>query len=69
MRNLLIAWILMLFAAGATFAQRAPKTEFFAGYEYEHLNPGGSGCHGLGLNLAYNLNDWLGGVATLAFAE
>src|SRR6266566_3664287 len=62
MRNLLIAWILMLFAAGATFAQRAPKTEFFAGYEYEHLNPGGSGCHGLGLNLAYNLNDWLGGV-------
>ena len=62
MRNLLIAWILMLFAAGATFAQTAPKTEFFAGYEYEHLNPGGTGCHGLGLNLAYNLNDWLGGV-------
>jgi opacity protein-like surface antigen len=50
----------MLFAAGATWAQNAPKTEFFAGYEYEHLNPGGIGCHGLGLNLAYNLNNWLG---------
>ena len=61
MRNLLIAGILMLFAAGAARAQ-APKTEFFVGYEYQHLNPGGTGCHGLGLNLAYNLNDWLGGV-------
>lgn len=62
MRNLLITSIFMLVAAGAVSAQTAPKTEFFAGYEYEHLNPGGTGCHGLGLNLAYNLNDWLGGV-------
>lgn len=62
MRNLLIAGILMLFAAGAACAQTAPKTEFFVGYEYQHLNPGGTGCHGLGLNLAYNLSDWLGGV-------
>jgi opacity protein-like surface antigen len=62
MRNLLITGILMLFAAGAACAQTAPKTEFFVGYEYQHLNPGGTGCHGLGLNLAYNLSDWLGGV-------
>ena len=62
MRNLLIAGILILFAAGAACAQTAPKTEFFVGYEYQHLNPGGTGCHGLGLNLAYNLSDWLGGV-------
>ena len=62
MRNFWIAGVLMLFAAGAARAQGAPKTEFFVGYEYEHLNPGGTGCHGLGLNLAYNLKDWLGGV-------
>lgn len=63
MRNLLITGVLMLFAAGSACAQgTAPKTEFFAGYEYEHLNPGGFGCHGIGLNLAYNVNDWLGGV-------
>ena len=62
MRNLLIAGILMLFATGAACAQTTPKTEFFVGYEYQHLNPGGRGCQGLGLNLAYNLNDWLGGV-------
>lgn len=62
MRNLLITAILMLFAAGAACAQTAPKTEFFVGYQYQHLNPGGTGCHGLGLNLAYNLSDWLGGV-------
>lgn len=62
MRNLLIAGMLMLFAAGAACAQTAPKAEFFVGYEYQHLNPGGTGCHGLGLNLAYNLSDWLGGV-------
>ena len=54
MRNLLIAGILMFFAAGAASAQQAPKTEFFAGYEYEHLNQGGTGCNGLGLNQAYN---------------
>jgi opacity protein-like surface antigen len=60
MRNLLIAGVLMLFAAGVARAQ-APKAEFFVGYEYQHLS-GGNGCHGLGLNLAYNLNDWLGGV-------
>lgn len=62
MRNLLIAGILMLFAASAACAQTAPKTEFFVGYQYQHLNPGGTGCQGLGLNLAYNLSDWLGGV-------
>ena len=62
MRDLLIAGILMLFATGAACAQTTPKTEFFVGYQYQHLNPGGRGCQGLGLNLAYNLNDWLGGV-------
>src|SRR6266704_6908922 len=61
MRNFLILGVLILFAAGTACAQ-VPKAEFFAGYEYEHLNPGGAGCHGFDANLAYNLNDWLGGV-------
>lgn len=70
MRNLLIAGTLMLFATGSAWAQgTTPKTEFFAGYEYEHLNPGGTGCHGLGLNLAYNLNDWLGGVGDFGICK
>lgn len=62
MRNLLILSVLILIAAGPACAQTPPKGEFFAGYEYLHLNPGGTGCHGLGLNVAYNLNDWLGAV-------
>src|SRR5438552_1837539 len=62
MRNLLIAGAFILCGAGSACAQTAPKTEFFAGYEYLHLNPGGRGCHGFDLNLAYNVKDWVGGV-------
>ena len=53
---------LVLCVAAPAMAQEAPKAEFFAGYEYLRLNPGGIGCHGLGANLAYNLNDWAGAV-------
>ena len=69
MRNLLILGVLILFGAGTVCAQTAPKAEFFAGYEYEHLNPGGFGCHGLGVNLAYNFNDWLGGVGDFGYCK
>lgn len=61
MRNLLILVVVILVAASPACAQ-APKAEFFAGYEYLHLNPLGRGCHGFGANLAYNLNDWAGAV-------
>jgi len=69
MRNLLTAGLLMLFGAGSAFAQTASKVDFFAGYEYEHLNPGGTGCHGLDLNLAYNVKDWIGGVGDFGFCK
>jgi opacity protein-like surface antigen len=62
MRNFVILIVLALFVAAPAMAQTPPKAEFFAGYEYLHLNPGGTGCHGFGANLAYNLNDWLGAV-------
>jgi len=39
------------------------------GYEYEHLNPGGRGCHGFDLNLVYNVKDWLGGVGDLGYCK
>ena len=70
MRNLLILGVLALFGAGSACAQgTAPKTEFFVGYEYEHLNPGGRGCHGFDLNLVYNVKDWLGGVGDLGYCK
>jgi len=70
MRNFIILIVLALFVAASAMAQgTAPKTEFFAGYEYEHLNPGGIGCHGLDVNLAYNINDWLGGVGDFGFCK
>jgi opacity protein-like surface antigen len=62
MRNLLILATLTLFAAAPAIAQEAPKAELFGGYEYLHLNPGGTGCHGGAVNLAYNLSNWLGAV-------
>jgi opacity protein-like surface antigen len=69
MRNLLIAGILIFFGAGSACAQTTPKAEFFAGYEYEHLNPGGRGCHGFDVNLAYNVKDWVGAVGDFGFCR
>lgn len=70
MRNFIILIVLALFVAAPAMAQgTTPKTEFFVGYEYEHLNPGGFGCHGLGLNLAYNVNDWLGAVGDFGYCK
>jgi opacity protein-like surface antigen len=62
MRNLFILAALILFVAAPAIAQEIPKAELFGGYEYLRLNPGGSNCHGGDANLAYNLNNWLGGV-------
>src|SRR5690242_16105048 len=70
MRNFIILIVLALFVAAPAMAQgTAPKTEFFVGYEYEHLNPGGTGCHGLGLNFTYNVYDWLGGVGDFGYCK
>jgi opacity protein-like surface antigen len=63
MRNLFILAVLILFVAAPAMAQETPQAEFFGGYEYERLNPGGVNCHGFGANAAYNFNNWLGGVA------
>ena len=70
MRNFIILIVLALFVAAPAMAQgTAPKAEFFAGYEYEHLNPGGAGCHGFDANLAYNFSDWLGAVGDLGVCK
>lgn len=50
------------FCTASVMAQETQRYELFGGYEYLHLNPGGTGCHGFGTNLAYNFNNWLGGV-------
>jgi hypothetical protein len=50
-------------------AQEGPRAELFGGYEYLHLNPGGTGCHGFGANLAYNLNNWLAAVGDLGVCK
>lgn len=62
MRKFFILAVLMVFAAAPALAQEAPKAELFGGYEYLHFDGGGN-CHGGGANLAYNVKDWLGGVA------
>jgi opacity protein-like surface antigen len=62
MRNLFIVGALILFVAAPGVAQETPKAEFFGGYEYLRLNPGGANCHGGDANLAYNLNNWFGAV-------
>jgi len=62
MRKLLILGVLILLSAGSALAQETPKAELFGGYEYLHLNPGGTGCHGGGASLAYNLTNWIGAV-------
>src|SRR5260370_22616476 len=62
MRKLLVLGVLILLSAGSALAQETPKAELFGGYEYLHLNPGGTGCHGGGASLAYNLTNWVGAV-------
>ncbi len=69
MRNFVILIVLALFVAAPAMAQTTPKAEFFAGYEYLHLNPGGINCHGFDLNLAYNVKDWIGGVGDFGFCK
>lgn len=70
MRNFICLIVLALFAAGSAMAQgTTPKSEFFFGYEYEHLNPGGTNCNGFGANLAYNLNDWVGVVGDFGYCH
>lgn len=70
MRNFVILIALALFVAAPAMAQgTAPKAEYFFGYEYEHLNPGGINCHGFDTNLAYNLSDWLGAVGDFGFCK
>jgi opacity protein-like surface antigen len=70
MRNLLIAGALMLLGTGTACAQgTVPKTDFFVGYQYMHLNPAGRGCHGLDINLAYNVKDWVGGVGDFGYCK
>ena len=57
------------FVALSTYAQEsAPKVDVFAGYSYLQANPGVTGVdsfhlHGGNASLAYNLTNWLGGVA------
>ena len=70
MRNFIGVIVLALFAAAPAMAQgTTPKTEFFFGYEYEHLNPTGRSCNGFDTNLAYNLNDWLGAVGDFGYCH
>lgn len=69
MRKLLILGVLILLPAWPVLAQETPKAELFGGYEYLHVNPGGTGCHGGGGNVAYNFNNWIGGVADFAVCK
>jgi len=66
-------WVSLLavlsFSAVSAYAQEsAPKVDVFAGYSYVQANPGVTGTnsfhlHGGNANVAYNINNWLGGVA------
>jgi len=56
------------FLGGAAYAQDTPKVDIFAGYSYVRENPSTSGASGFSLNggsasIAYNVNNWLSGVA------
>ena len=64
MRSLCILVALVLFVAAPAMAQETPKAELFGGYEYLRIS-GSNNCHGGGGNLAYNFNNWLGGVVDL----
>lgn len=65
MRNFFMLTLLFVFFAAPVLAQEEPRAEIFGGYEYIRINPGGANCHGGDGNLAYNFNNWLGGVADL----
>ena len=58
-----------LFSAVSAYAQEsAPKLDVFAGYSYVQANPGVTGVdsfhlHGGSASAAYNITNWLGGVA------
>src|SRR2546421_11093650 len=61
--------VLALFA-GVARAQERQTVEVFAGYSYLRANPSTSGSDGFSLNggsasIAYNVNNWLSGVADL----
>lgn len=80
MRNLFLVLSLILFVAAPVMAQETPKAELFGGYQFQSLNAGGvfltstsgtgasaggSGCHGFAANVAYNLNEYFGGVGEI----
>ena len=70
MRNFVVLMVLGLFVAAPAMAQgTVSKTDFFVGYQYLHLNPGGRGCHGFDVNLAYNVKDWVDGVGDLGYCK
>ncbi len=64
MRKLLILLGLIVLIAGSACAQNYPKAEVSGDYMYIRVNPGGGAsgqnCHGVGGNVAGNLNDWFG---------
>lgn len=60
--------VVFLFSALSLHAQEEPKVDVFAGYSYLIANPGVSGVDSFHLNggtanVAYNVNNWLSGVA------
>ena len=60
--------VLFLFAVAASAQESAPKFDVFAGYSNLQANPGVHGVDAFHLNggsasVAYNFNNWLGGVA------
>lgn len=60
--------VLSLSAVSAFAQESAPKFDVFAGYSYVQANPGVTGVdsfhlHGGNASVAYNLTNWLGGVA------
>jgi len=60
--------VLSLSAVSAFAQENAPRVDVFAGYSYVQANPGVTGVdsfhlHGGNANVAYNITNWLGGVA------
>lgn len=60
--------VLALSAVSAYAQESAPKVDVFAGYSYVQANPGVTGVdsfhlHGGSASAAYNITNWLGGVA------
>lgn len=58
----------LAFCGSAVKAQETPKVDVFAGYSYVRDNPHTSGVdsfdlHGGSASIAYNVNNWLSGVA------